>query len=393
MSASEFDAALHPHRRFNPLTEEYVLVSPHRARRPWLGQVEPPQPVSLPEYDPSCFLCPGNERVGGTTNPVYSSTFTFSNDFAALAPAPVPSPPEPVHPLLETRPVHGHCDVLVFHPRHDLSLARLKPAAISSIIDEWTRVYAKRSSDDGIRYIQIFEARSSVYFDVLQGLPSLQNKGAMMGCSNPHPHGQVWSMSDVPSIPAKELASFQRYASSKVGSSKAPRGPFERPCLLCEYAHFEANNAADVRIVVRNEDWIVLVPWWATWPFEILLLPFRRHIPSLLDLTADEKSSFAQILAEVTVRYDNLFSCSFAYSMGIHQAPISREAAEAKKECESQSDVAHLHLHFLPPLLRSASVRKFLVGFELLAEAQRDLTPEQGAERLRECASIHYADI
>ncbi|KAI5120360.1 hypothetical protein M0805_006883 [Coniferiporia weirii] len=375
MSDQVFDPTLHPHRRYNPLTEEYILVSPHRARRPWLGQVEPPQPLSLPEYDPSCYLCPGNERAGGVTNHTYSSTFTFANDFAALASAPIPPPPEPVHPLLATRPVHGRCDVLVFHPRHDLTLARLGLDDISSIIDEWVRIYTQRSLEDGIKYIQIFE-----------------NKGAMMGCSNPHPHGQVWSMSDIPSIPAKELASLQRYALSEVEISGAPRGPLNRPCLLCEYAHHEATNAGGVRVVAKNEDWVALVPWWATWPFELLLLPFKRHIASLSHLNTDEKYSLAQILSEVTIRYDNLFSCSFAYSMGIHQAPISQEAVEAKNECKSECDVAHLHMHFLPPLLRSSSVRKFLVGFELMAEAQRDLSPEQGAERLRACPTTHYAD-
>ncbi|KAH8110056.1 galactose-1-phosphate uridylyltransferase, partial [Phellopilus nigrolimitatus] len=370
---AEFDPTSHPHRRYNPLTEEYVLVSPHRAKRPWLGQVEPPQALSLPEYDPACYLCPGNQRIGGATNPVYSSTFTFQNDFAALAPAPVPSPPEPAHPLLATRAVHGLCDVLIFHPRHDLTLARLKPLDICTIIDEWVRVFIERSKENGIRYVQIFE-----------------NKGAMMGCSNPHPHGQVWSMSDIPSIPAKELASLRRYALSDVAVSSAPKGPLGRPCLLCEYAHFEASGADDKRVVAKNDDWVALVPWWATWPFEVLLLPYRRHIASLLELSSDEKSNLAQILSEVTIRFDNLFSCSFAYSMGIHQAPLARESAEAKHECEDECDVAHLHFHFLPPLLRSATVRKFLVGFELMAESQRDLTPEQGAERLRGCPTTHY---
>ncbi|KAL5531325.1 hypothetical protein ACEPAG_4202 [Sanghuangporus baumii] len=373
----EFDPTQHPHRRYNPLTDEYILVSPHRARRPWLGQVEPPQPPSLPQYDPACYLCPGNKRAGGIVNDAYTSTFIFANDFAALAPAPVPAPPEPPHPLLASRAVHGRCDVIVFHPRHDLTLARLDPSSISAVINEWIRVYKERSSLDGIRYVQIFE-----------------NKGAMMGCSNPHPHCQVWSMSDIPTIPGKELASFKRYASSgsDAPATDAPKAANNRPCLLCEYAHFEVNGASGERILTKNDSWVALVPWWATWPFELLVLPYRRHIRSISDLTPEEKSDFARILSEVTIRYDNLFFCSFPYSMGIHQGPISLEAARVKKDCENECEVAHLHLHFAPPLLRSATVRKFLVGFELMAEAQRDLTPEQGASRLRECGTKHYAD-
>ncbi|OCB86353.1 hypothetical protein A7U60_g6668 [Sanghuangporus baumii] len=316
----EFDPTQHPHRRYNPLTDEYILVSPHRARRPWLGQVEPSQPPSLPQYDPACYLCPGNKRAGGIVNDAYTSTFIFPNDFAALTPAPVPAAPEPPHSLL--------------------------------------------------------------------------NKGAMMGCSNPHPHCQVWSMSDIPTIPGKELASFKRYASSEsdVPASDAPKAANNRPCLLCEYAHFEVNGSSGERIVTKNDDWVALVPWWATWPFELLVLPYRRHIRSISDLTPEEKSDFARILSEVTIRYDNLFFSSFPYSMGIHQGPISLEAAQVKKDCEDDCEVPHLHLHFAPPLLRSATVRKFLVGFELMAEAQRDLTPEQGASRLRECGTKHYAD-
>ncbi|EJD08531.1 galactose-1-phosphate uridylyltransferase [Fomitiporia mediterranea MF3/22] len=371
----EFDPTQHTHRRYNPLTDEYILVSPHRARRPWLGQIEPPQPSSLPQYDPSCYLCPGNKRAGGHQNDAYTSTYTFNNDYAALAPAPVPPPPEPAHPLLAYNSVHGECDVIVFHPRHDLTLARLSLDDISIVIREWIRIYEERSKEEGIRYVQIFE-----------------NKGAMMGCSNPHPHNQVWSMSDIPTIPAKEFASLLRYAQKPQESSQAPRGPENRPCLLCEYAHLEVNDSNGERIVSKNEDWVALVPWWATWPFEVLMLPYRRHIHSLPDLTPTELASFARILSEITLRYDNLFTCSFPYSMGIHQAPLSKAAAIAKNECLEEYSIAHLHLHFFPPLLRSASVRKFLVGFELMAEAQRDLTPEQGASRLRECALKHYAD-
>ncbi|KAF7311683.1 Galactose-1-phosphate uridylyltransferase [Mycena kentingensis (nom. inval.)] len=360
----DFDPTSHPHRRFNPLLNEYILVSPHRAKRPWLGQTETIQATNLPEYDPECYLCPGNARMGGQKNPVYEKTYTFENDFAAVLPT---APPAPIasHPLLTSKPVHGGCDVILFHPRHDLTLSRLGLKEIEHIVEEWIAIYKKRSQQEGIEYVQIFE-----------------NKGAMMGCSNPHPHCQVWSQSDVPTLPATELASLARYAQSDIAPSGAPKGPGGKPCMLCEYAHIEMQNAeTDGRVVVRNEHWVAVVPWWATWPFEILLLPFKRHIPAISDLSEEEKAAFAEILSQVTIRYDNLFSCMFAYSMGIHQRPTL-----------SGDDIAHLHLHFAPPLLRSATVRKFLVGYELMAEAQRDLTPEQAAARLRGLDGVHFME-
>lgn len=372
MAETQFDPSTHPHRRLNPLTNEHVLVSPHRTKRPWLGQTEPPQSVNLPEYDPKCYLCPGNARAGGQLNAAYEHTMVFENDYAAVLPPPGPAAPPAPHPLLTTQPVQGGCDVLIFHPRHDLTLARLSLLDIERIIGEWCEVYRKRGAQEGINYVQIFE-----------------NKGAMMGCSNPHPHGQVWSLSTVPSLPATELANLKRYAKSDVAPSGAPRGPHDCPCMLCEYAHFEASvGLEEGRVVVQNDHWLALVPWWAIWPFEILLLPYRRHISSITDLTPEETSAFADILSRVTKRYDNLFSCSFAYSMGLHQRPVPRA-----NDSSDENDVAHLHLHFAPPLLRSASVRKFLVGFELMAEPQRDLTPEQAAARLRGCSEVHYLDV
>ncbi|RDB21214.1 Galactose-1-phosphate uridylyltransferase [Hypsizygus marmoreus] len=367
---SEFDPSTHPHRRLNPLTNEHVLVSPHRNKRPWLGQTEAPQVTSLPQYDSDCYLCPGNVRSGGQRNPVYDQTYTFVNDFAAVLPPPAPSAPLAPHPLLTTEPVHGACDVLIFHPRHDLTLARLAVEDIGRVIDQWIHIYRQRGSQDGIRYVQIFE-----------------NKGAIMGCSNPHPHGQVWSLSEVPTLPATEIASLKRYSFSGSPASEAPRGPKGRPCLLCDYAHLEMHQQE--RIVVQNEYWVAVVPWWAIWPFEILLLPYKRHIPSIAHLSAEEKSALANILVKITTRYDNLFSCSFAYSMGIHQRPTPSSSSQDEDE---QDDIAHLHFHFSPPLLRSATIRKFLVGFELMSEAQRDLTPEQAAGRLRDCSEVHYLD-
>ncbi|KAM5535595.1 hypothetical protein V8D89_010762 [Ganoderma adspersum] len=369
---ADFDPTTHPHRRVNPLTGEHVLVSPHRTKRPWLGQTEPPQQANLPQYDPKCYLCPGNTRAGGQPNSKYEHTMIFDNDYAAVLPPPGPPAPLAPHPLLTTEPVEGGCDVLCFHPRHDLTLARLQQADIERIIEEWCAVYKKRGAQQGIKYVQIFE-----------------NKGAIMGCSNPHPHGQVWSLSALPSLPATELANLKKYSES-TPPSDAPKGPLGRSCLLCDYVHFEVSVAREEgRVVLQNDYWVALVPWWAIWPFEIMLLPYKRHIPSIVHLSQEEKSAFAQILSLVTIRYDNLFSCSFAYSMGIHQRPAP-PASDAIAEDQDEENLAHLHLHFAPPLLRSASVRKFLVGFELMAEPQRDLTPEQAAARLRALPDVHY---
>jgi len=344
-------------------------------KRPWLGQTEPPQSANLPSYDPHCYLCPGNCRSGGQRNPDYKETFAFENDFAAVLHPPIPLTPLPVHPLMTVQPVHGACDVLTFHPRHDLTMALMSQSDIKRIINEWMRLYEVRGSQPGIQYVQIFE-----------------NKGTMMGCSNSHPHGQIWSLSAVPTIPMQELASLKEYSlTTLTPQSTAPRRLEGRPCMLCEYAHAElAQPEEQGRTVVSNQDWIALVPWWATWPFEILLLPYRRHIDSISQLNEDEKTSFADILGRITRRYDNIFSCSFAYSMGIHQRPVPGRGVNGP---DHENDFAHLHLHFEPPLLRSSTVRKFLVGYELMAEAQRDLTPEQAAAQMRQCSEYHYVGV
>ncbi|KZO95244.1 galactose-1-phosphate uridyl transferase [Calocera viscosa TUFC12733] len=366
--APEFDPTEHPHRRYNPLLGEHILVSPHRTKRPWLGQVDPPATEKLQEYDPKCYLCPGNSRSSGEVLPQYTETLTFPNDFPAILDGPLPAAPAPPHPLLTAEPVQGGCDVVIFHPRHDLTLALLTVGEIEKIIVEWTRIYVKRGMHPEVKYVQIFE-----------------NKGAIMGCSNPHPHGQVWSLSSIPQIPATELSNLVKYSLGAPADppSGAPLGDQGKPCMLCEYAHFE--RGAKERVVFEEGPWVAIVPWWAVWPFEVMLVPTNRHITSLLDLTPDERNTFAKALSRLTKKYDNLFRCSFAYSMGIHQRPTPTQLDEA-------GEAAHLHLHFDPPLLRSASVRKFLVGFELMAEAQRDLTPEQAAKRLRELPEVHYLD-
>lgn len=335
------------HRRFNALTGEWVLVSPHRAKRPWLGQVERLTPESRPAYDPTCYLCPGNERVGGVRNPEYAGTYVFDNDFPALR-ADAPDIKVNVDGLLVAEGESGICRVICFSPRHDQSLPDMTPTAIRSVVDVWTEQYEQLGSRPEIGHVQIFE-----------------NKGAMMGASNPHPHCQVWAQRSVPLTPARE--------GDRMRDHFARHGR----TLLADYLKLELD--ARERIVCDNEGFVAVVPFWAVWPFETLVLS-RRPVASLTELTDTERDQLADIIKRLTTRYDNLFEISFPYSSGIHQAPT-----DGKPHPEW-----HLHMHFYPPLLRSATVRKFLVGYEMLAEPQRDITPETAAGRLREMAEIHY---
>ena len=336
-----FDWKQDPHRRFNPLTGEWVLVSPHRTQRPWQGQVEPTTAPAQPEYDPDCYLCPGNSRAGGVRNPKYDSTFVFDNDFAALKPD---TPPDRFERggLLIVEGEPGICRVVCFSPKHNLTIANMDLPALRRVVDVWVDQYLDLGARPFIHYVQIFE-----------------NRGAMMGASNPHTHCQIWSNHAVPNEPAKEQRALDAWRAERGG------------CLLCDYVALERDVGE--RIVEENDAFLTVVPFWAVWPFESMVLS-KRHLTAIDQLTDAERDALADILKRTTARYDRLFQVPFPYSMGFHQRPTDG----------APHDQWHFHAHFYPPLLRSSTVRKFLVGYEMLGSPQRDITPESAAERLRQ---------
>ncbi len=339
----------HPHRRYNILTGDWVLVSPHRTARPWKGKTDVPETETRPAYDPGCYLCPGNTRANGETNPKYESTFTFTNDYAAMYEQ---TPAESINTdgLIVAESEKGLSRVICYSPRHDLYVTRMSTGEIEGVIRVWQDEYKSIGSIKYINYVQIFE-----------------NKGSRMGASNPHPHCQVWANETVPVIPAVET--------ERLGSHMREKGS----CLLCDY--LEAETRLSERIVAENDEFVVLVPFWAVWPFETMILP-RAHMSSILDLSTKQSAALADAVKRLVIKYDNLFSTEFPYSMGIHQKPTDGKS----------HDEWHFHFHYYPPLLRSATVSKFMVGYELLAMPQRDITPESAAESLRDASEIHYTE-
>ncbi len=337
------------HRRLNPLTGEWVLVSPHRTQRPWLGEIEKTATPAAAAYDPQCYLCPGNRRAHGEVNPAYRQSFVFDNDYPALEPGAREDQIDRAG-LIVARGEPGLCRVVCYSPRHDLALSRMAVDDICQVVATWSEQYRELGARPGIQAVQVFE-----------------NSGALMGASNPHPHGQIWATLSLPNEMAKELASQTAYREKR------------RSCLLCDYLRLERESGE--RLVFENDHFSVLVPFWAVWPFETMVLP-RRHVGAIGECSAAEQRGLAEALSCLAIRYDNLFETPFPYSMGFHQRPT-----DAARHPEW-----HLHAHFYPPLLRSATVRKFMVGFELLGSPQRDITAEAAAARLRGLSPTHYLE-
>jgi UDPglucose--hexose-1-phosphate uridylyltransferase len=343
-----FDINEDPHRRFNPLINEWVLVSPHRAKRPWQGQNEIISTEELPKYDETCYLCPGNVRANGMNNPKYESSFVFENDFAAMKQEEIMFEEDIKHTFFKAQPERGISRVVCFSPRHDLTLPEMSIDGIENIIKTWQKEYTDLGNIKYINHVQIFE-----------------NKGSVMGCSNPHPHGQIWAQSSLPTQVEKTQNSLKAYFDKNKNT------------LLADYLQAELKSGE--RIVIENEHFVALVPFWAIWPYETMIIS-KRTFGRITDLTSEEITSYAKILKQLTSKYDNLFNTSFPYSSGIHQAPTDGLLHPEW----------HFHMHFYPPLLRSATVKKFMVGYEMLGESQRDITPEKSAEILRKLSDVHY---
>jgi len=345
--STTFDLDSNPHRRLNILTGEWVLVSPHRTKRPWQGKVEDLAADNRPEYDPKCYLCPGNDRADGDVNPDYKESFVFKNDFSALL-EDTPAAGMNDDGLLVAQNERGICKVISFSPKHNLTLPELSVSEITAVVDLWQKEFNSLSENEWIKYIQIFE-----------------NKGEIMGCSNPHPHGQIWSQSEVPMEIVKETERQKNYYA------------VHRASMLSAYLKLELKK--NERVVFENEHFVVLVPFWAVWPYETMIIS-KRQVNSIKYFNSVEKEALADAIKTLTTKYDNLFETSFPYSAGMHQAPVNG----------GDHPEWHWHMHFYPPLLRSATVKKFMVGYEMLANPQRDITPEFAANRLKELSAEHY---
>jgi len=342
-----FNFEEHPHQRLNLLTGDWILVSPHRTKRPWQGKTENITLNKRPIYDENCYLCPGNKRSDGSVNPKYSKPFAFTNDFSSLL-TDTPEGTTNVKGLLQAKSEKGICRVICFSPRHDLTLPQLEVSEIVQVINLWQEEFKNLAENKWIKYIQIFE-----------------NKGDVMGCSNPHPHGQIWSQSSIPVEPLKETQQQKIYYKENKRS------------ILADYLSLELEKQE--RIVVENEHFVALVPFWAVWPYETMIIS-KRQVQYTHEFTDEENYALAEIIKKLTIKYDNLFETSFPYSSGIHQAPVN----------DGEHSEWHWHMHFYPPLLRSATVKKFMVGYEMMANPQRDITAEQAAQKLKNLSEIHY---